>query len=554
MKSDKVKVGIERAPHRSLLKATGITDAELERPFIAVVNSWNEFIPGHIHLNTIAQAVKAGIRMAGGIPFEFNTIGVCDGIAMGHEGMKYSLVSREVIADSIEVMIKSHQMDAMVMIPTCDKIVPGHLMAAARINIPTIVVTGGPMASGYLEDKPVDLISVFETVGRRAVGKATDEDVCMMEECACPGAGSCAGLFTANTMACMTEALGMSLPGCATSHAVDARKVRIAKESGMQVMTLLRKNTTPARIMNANAFENAIRVDMAIGGSTNTALHLPAIASELGLKLDLSVFDFLSRNTPHITNLRPGGPHSMLDLDKAGGIPVVMQCIRNLLNLDCLTVTGKIVYDNLKDVKVLNPAKSSEVIRTADKPYHKEGGIAVLTGNLAPNGSVVKQSAVQEKMLVFSGKARVFDSEEDAMKAIMARKIKKGDAVVIRYEGPKGGPGMREMLSPTSAISGMGLSEHVALITDGRFSGGTHGLCIGHVSPEAAEGGLIAVVEEGDKIQIDLSKRRLELLVPEQEIKKRLEKWKPARKKLKGVLGRYSKLVSSADKGAIFEE
>jgi len=552
MRSSIIKKGIQRAPNRALLKALGLTDTEIERPFIAVVNSWNEYVPGHIYLDKISEAVKAGIRIAGGTPFEFNTIGICDGIAMGHEGMKYSLPSREIIADSIELMIQSNQMDGIVSIPTCDKIVPGHLMAIARLNIPSIVITGGPMQPGTCNDESIDLISVFEGLGRYNVRKITENQIKILEECACPGAGSCAGLFTANTMACLTEALGMSLTGCATCHAIDARKIRLAKESGMRIMELVRKNITPKKIMTPSAFENAITVDMAIGGSTNTMLHLPAIANELGITLPLDVFDGISRNVPHITNLRPGGNHSMFDLDRAGGIPVVMQRIKDYLNLECLTVTGKTLIENIENAVVLNSIISKEVIRTADKPYHKEGGIAVLYGSLSPDGSVVKQSAVSKKMLIHKGPARVFDSEEDAMMAIMKKKIKRRDVIVIRYEGPKGGPGMREMLSATSAITGMGLSASIALITDGRFSGGTRGPCIGHVSPEAAEGGPIAIVKDGDIIEINIPKRKLDIKLSKEEIDRRLRKWINPKKKLSGVLKRYSQLVSSADRGAIF--
>jgi dihydroxy-acid dehydratase len=551
LRSDSLKKGVERAPHRSLLKALGNTDEEIERPFVGVVNSWNEFVPGHIHLDKIAEAVKAGIRLAGGTPFEFNTIGICDGLAMGHEGMKYSLPSREVIADSIELMIQAHRMDAMVLIPTCDKIVPGHLMALARIDIPSIVVTGGPMCYGYVGDEGADLISVFEGIGKFREGKLSEEELQELENFACCGAGSCAGLFTANTMACMTEALGMSLPGCATTHAVDAKKMRIAKRSGMKIMDILGRNILPSQILTQEAFENAIRIDMAIGGSTNTLLHLPAIANELGIKLELGIFDRLSRETPHLVNLRPGGKHFMLDFDRAGGVPAVMNRIKDLLNLDVITVTGKSLKENLEDFKIINPSKNREVIKTINDPYHREGGIAVLFGSLAPMGAVVKQSAVNEKMLVHKGPARVFNSEEEAKNAISNKEIKEGDVVVIRYEGPKGGPGMREMLEVTSTIVGMGLSDSVALITDGRFSGGTRGPCIGHVSPEAAEGGPISLVENGDIIEIDIPNRRLNLLVGEDILENRRRKeFKPKIKK--GYLRRYSREVSSADKGAVF--
>ncbi len=553
MRSDNIKKGLERAPHRSLLKAVGLTDEEMELPFIGVVNSWNEVIPGHIHLDKLADAVKAGIRMAGGVPFEFNTIGICDGIAMGHSGMKNSLPSRELIADSIELMVGAHQFDGMVMIPTCDKIVPGHLMAAGRLDIPTIVVTGGPMLPGIVGDEPRDLISLFEAVGARRNNKITEQDLKNLEDCSCCGAGSCAGLFTANTMACVTEALGMSLPGCGTAHAVDAKKTRIAKHSGMKILELVKNGITPRQIVTQAALDNSIRVDMAIGGSSNTALHMPAIASEFGLELALSRFDELSRETPHLINLRPGGNRFLIDFERAGGVPAIQQRLKFALDLDTLTVTGKTLEENLKEYIIINPRANKEIIATLDLPVHAEGGIAVLRGSLAPQGSVVKQTAVSQNMLKFSGIARVFDSEELSMKAIMEKKIKPGDCIIIRYEGPKGGPGMREMLSPTAAIAGMGLIESVALVTDGRFSGGTRGPCIGHVSPEAADGGPIALVREGDIIEIDIPARVLNLAVSKEEIDKRRKAWKaPAPKAMKGYLARYQKLVSSADKGAIF--
>ncbi len=552
MRSDDVKKGFERAPHRSLLKATGITDEELEKPFIAVVNSWNEFVPGHVHLDKIAKAVKEGIRLAGGVPFEFSTIAICDGIAMGHSGMHYSLPSREVIAASIELMAQAHRVDALVLIPTCDKIVPGHLMAAARLNIPAIVVTGGPMCPGFVNDSYVDLISVFEGVGELKAGKITEEELKTLEDLACSGPGSCAGLFTANTMACVTEALGMSLPGCATSHAVDAKKLRIAKESGAKIVELLKRNITPREIMTEKAFENAIKIDLAIGGSTNTALHLPAIAKEAGVELPLELFDKLSRETPHLTSLRPGGEHFMLDLERAGGVPAVMLKIKDKLNLNCQTVTGYSLGENLKEVKIVNPKKNKEVIRDPENPYHREGGIAVLKGSLAPDGSVIKQTAVAESMIKHKGKAKVFDSEEEAVKAILDGKIEAGDVIVIRYEGPRGGPGMREMLQATSLIAGLGLSDKVALITDGRFSGGTRGPCIGHVSPEAADGGPIALVEDGDIIEIDIPQRKLDLLVSQEELEERRKKLKPFASKVKNsYLEFYRSFVSSASRGAV---
>ena len=554
MRSDNIKKGLERAPHRSLLKAVGLTDEEMELPFIGVVNSWNEVIPGHIHLDKLAEAVKAGIRMAGGVPFEFNTIGICDGIAMGHSGMKNSLPSRELIADSIELMVSAHQFDAMVMIPTCDKIVPGHLMAAGRLDIPAIVVTGGPMMPGIVGDEQRDVISLFEAVGARKNNKITEQDLKNLEDCSCCGAGSCAGLFTANTMACVTEALGMSLPGCGTAHAVDAKKTRIAKRSGMKILELLKNGINPGKIVTKASLDNAIRVDMAIGGSTNTALHLPAIASEFGIDLPLFIFDEISRDTPHLINLRPGGNRFLIDFERAGGVPAIQQRLMDALDMDTLTVTGKSLEDNLKEYIIINPLANKEIIATIETPVHPEGGIAVLRGSLAPQGSVVKQTAVSQKMQRFDGKARVFDSEELSMKAIMGNTIKAGDCIIIRYEGPKGGPGMREMLSPTAAIAGMGLMESVALVTDGRFSGGTRGPCIGHVSPEAAEGGPIALVHDGDTIEIDIPARLLDLKVSKEEIDRRRKAWKaPAPKATKGYLARYLRLVNSADKGAIFK-
>ncbi|WP_457555918.1 dihydroxy-acid dehydratase [Candidatus Pyrohabitans sp.] len=552
MRSDAVKLGLERAPHRSLFRAMGITDEELQKPFVGIVNSWNELIPGHVHLDKVAEAVKAGVRLAGGVPFEFSTIGICDGIAMGHEGMRYSLPSREVIAASIELVAQAYRFDALVFIPTCDKIVPGHLMAAARLNLPSIVVTGGAMCPGFVGDKSVDLISVFEAIGEYRAGRITEEQLLDLERLACPGPGSCAGMFTANTMACVTEALGMSLPGCATAHAVDAKKLRIAKRSGMKVLELLERGITAREIMSEKAFENAIRVDLAIGGSTNTALHLPAIAREAGIELPLEAFDRLSRETPHIASLRPGGEHFMLDLERAGGIPAVMLRIKHLLNLDALTVSGSTLEENLKHVRIVNPEKNREVIRDPGNAYHTEGGIAVLKGSLAPRGSVVKQTAVSEKMLKHRGPARVFDGEEAAVEAILSDEIKPGDVVIIRYEGPKGGPGMREMLAATSLIAGMGLSESVALITDGRFSGGTRGPCIGHVSPEAYEGGPIALVEDGDVIEIDIPARKLNLLVSQEELERRRKRWQPPQAEpRRSYLESYRRSVSSADLGAV---
>jgi dihydroxy-acid dehydratase len=553
MRSAIIKEGPERAPNRSLLKATGVTDSEMKKPFIAVVNSWNDIIPGHIHLNKLAEAVKAGIRNAGGVPFEFHTIGICDGIAMGHEGMKYSLPSREVIEDTIELMIKAHQFDGMVLIPSCDKIVPGHLMAAGRLNIPSIAVTGGPMLPGYVDDKYTDLISVFEGVGAHRAGKLSDSDLKRLENLSCAGAGSCAGMFTANTMACMTEALGLSLPSCATAHAVDAKKTLIAKESGERIVEMVRENLTPRKLVSFKSFENAIMVDMAIGGSTNTTLHLPAIAHEFGLKLPLETFDKLSRTTPHLISLRPGGPNFMLHFDRAGGVQAVMQRIVSKLHLGELTVNGKTIGENLKDLEIVNPKLNKEIIATLENPIHAEGGIAVLKGSLAPDGSVVKQAAVDPKMHVHTGPARVYDCEEDAMESILAGEIKPGDIVVIRYEGPKGGPGMREMLAATAAIGGMGLLESVALVTDGRFSGGTRGPCIGHVSPEASEGGPIALVKDGDMIEINIPERELNLKISEEELKQRKATFVPLHKEVTGYLARYQRAVHSANTGGIVD-
>src|ERR1035437_1288547 len=553
MKSSIIKEGPERAPHRSLLKATGITDAEMKKPFIAVVNSWNEIIPGHIHLNRLAEAVKAGIRNSGGVPFEFHTIGICDGIAMGHEGMKYSLPSREVIEYAIELMVKAHQFDGMVLIPSCDKIVPGHLMAAGRLDIPSIVVTGGPMLPGYVNDKYTDLISVSEGVGAHRVGKLSDTDLKWLENLSCTGAGSCAGMFTANTMACMTEALGMSLPGCATAHAVDAKKTRIAKETGERIVEMVLENLTPKKIVNFESFENAIMVDMAIGGSTNTTLHLPAIAHEFGLELSLEKFDELSQTIPNLISLRPGGSNFLLHFDRAGGVQAVMQRLFSKLHIEQLTVNGRTIEENLNELVIVNPVLNKEIIATLDKPIHPQGGIAILKGSLAPDGSVVKQTAVDPKMHIHSGPAKVYDCEEEAMKSILAGDVKPGDIVVIRYEGPKGGPGMREMLAATSAIGGMDLLGSVALITDGRFSGGTRRPCIGHVSPEASEEGPIALVKNGDLIEINIPERILNLKVSKEELQNRKAVLVLPKKEVIGYLAKYQRSVHSANTGGIVD-
>jgi len=552
MNSNAVLKGVERAPHRALFKAMGYTDEELSRPLIAIVNAANEIIPGHIHLDKIVEAVKAGVRMAGGTPIEFGAIGICDGIAMGHIGMRYSLASRELIADSAESMLLGHAFDGAVFVPNCDKIVPGMLMAAGRVNIPSIFISGGPMMAGNFRGNRADLNSVFEGVGAVAVGKMSEADLSELEDSACPGCGSCSGMFTANTMNCLTEVLGMGLPGNGTIPAVDARRIRLAKKAGMQIMELVAKNLRPRDIMIEEAFANAFTVDMAIGGSTNTVLHLPAIAHELGIRIDLNWINEIGAKTPHLAYLRPGGIHHIQDLDEAGGISAVLAVLhqQGLIHGGTLTVTGKTLAENIKDAKVLR----DDVIRSVDNAYHAEGGLAILWGNLAPDGCVVKQSAVAPEMMQHEGPARVFDSEAEAIAAILGGKIVAGDIVVIRYEGPKGGPGMPEMLSPTSAIAGMGLDKDVALITDGRFSGASRGASIGHISPEAMEGGPIALVQEGDRIKIDIPGRRIDVLVSEEELAKRKASWKAPEPKIKqGYLNRYSRLVTSANTGAVLK-
>jgi dihydroxy-acid dehydratase len=553
MRSDLMKKGYERAPHRSLFKAMGYTDEEIGRPMIGVVNAANEIIPGHIHLDILADDVKAGVRIAGGTPIEFPAIGICDGIAMGHTGMKYSLASRELIADSIEAMAMAHPFDGLVMIPNCDKIIPGMLMAAMRLNIPTIFVSGGPMLAGRMEGKTVDLITVFEGVGAVKAGRLTQKELKKLEDCACPGCGSCSGMYTANSMNCVTEALGMGLPGNGTILAVDAARRRLAKAAGMQIMTLVKKDIKPREIATLSAFKNALAVDMALGCSTNTVLHIPAIAHEAGITLDLDLFNEVSAKTPNICKLSPAGHHHIEDLAAAGGIQAVMNRIASLgvLDLDAFTVSGKTVGENIKSAYVLD----DDVIRTFDNAYGKQGGLAILRGNLAPDGAVVKQSAVAPNMLVNEGPARVFDSEDDAIEAISGGKIKPGDIVVIRYEGPKGGPGMREMLGPTSVLAGMGLDTSVSLLTDGRFSGGSRGASIGHISPEAAEGGPIALVKEGDIITIDIPKKKITLKVSVDELKKRKKAFKPWTPRITtGYLSRYAKLVTSASTGAVFKD
>jgi len=554
MKSSQVKQGVERAPHRALLKACGYSDPEIQRPLIGIANSANTVIPGHVHLNTLADAVKAGIYMAGGTPVEFGIIGVCDGIAMNHEGMKYSLASRELIADSVEVMAKAHGLDALVLIPNCDKIVPGMLMAAARLDLPSIFISGGPMLAGHNPAQPkgpkIDLITVFEAVGAVKSGRMTEKELTAIEDAACPTCGSCAGMFTANSMNCLTEAIGMGLPGNGTIPAVMSARTRLAKLAGMQILELWREQITPSRIMTPEAFANALAVDMALGCSTNTVLHLSAIAQEANVPFNLQLINEISQKTPHLCSLSPGGAHHIEDLYRAGGIQAVIKELAKdgHINGGCITATGKTVAQNIANVATVD----SDVIRTLDTPYHKTGGLAVLYGNLAPDGCVVKQTAVREEMMQHEGPARVFDSEDDATAAILDGQIKPGDVVVVRYEGPKGGPGMREMLTPTSAIAGMELDGQVALLTDGRFSGGTRGAAIGHISPEAAQGGPIAFVKDGDIIAINIPEKQIRLKVDETEIEKRRTAWQPPEPKIKtGYLARYARVVGSAECGAV---
>lgn len=549
MRSDKIKKGIAKAPHRALLKALGLTDNEIDRPLIAVVNSANEIVPGHIHLDKIAEAVKAGVRLAGGTPIEFSTIGICDGIAMNHEGMKYSLASREVIADSVELELQAHQFDGAVMVPNCDKVVPGMLMAACRVNIPTVFVSGGPMLAGRVAGRDVDLISLFEGVGAVQAGTMTEAELLELEESACPGCGSCAGMFTANTMNCLTEAIGLGLPGNGTIPAAHAARIRLAKQAGMRVMELIKSDTRPSNIITRGSLRNALAVDMALGGSTNTILHLPAIVAELDLDFSLELVNEVSKATPNLCKISPAGKHHLENLDLAGGIPAVMSELakKNLIDKDVLTVTGR-----LDGIISAAANRDTQVIRPIDNPYSPTGGLAVLWGNLAPDGAVVKESAVATEMLAHQGPARVFDSEEDAFDAVMNGRLKQGDVIVLRYEGPRGGPGMREMLTPTSAVAGMGLSGKVALVTDGRFSGGTRGAAVGHVSPEAAAGGPIALVREGDIITINIPGRELNIQVSDEELNARKSSWKqPAPKVTKGYLARYAQDVSSAARGAI---
>ena len=552
MNSDHVKKGMQQAPHRSLFNALGFTKEEMERPLVGIVSSYNEIVPGHMNLDKITQAVKMGVAMAGGTPVVFPAIAVCDGIAMGHTGMKYSLVTRELIADSTECMAKAHQFDALVMIPNCDKNVPGLLMAAARINVPTIFVSGGPMLAGHVDGRKRSLSSMFEAVGAYEAGKMTAEKVEEYVNKVCPTCGSCSGMYTANSMNCMTEVLGMGLRGNGTIPAVYSERIRLAKHAGMKVMELLKNNVRPSDIMTKKAFLNCLTVDMALGCSTNTMLHLPAIAHEAGVELNMDIANEISAKTPNLCHLAPAGPTYMEDLNEAGGVYAVMNELskKGLLYEDQITVTGKTVGENIKDVHNLNP----EVIRPIDNPYMAQGGIAVLKGNIAPDTGIVKQSAVVPEMMVHEGPARVFDCEEDAIKAIKGGDIVPGDVVVIRYEGPKGGPGMREMLNPTSAIAGMGLGDSVALITDGRFSGASRGASIGHVSPEAAVGGPIALIEEGDIIKIDIPNNSLNVDVSDEELAKRKEKWQPREPKITdGYLRRYAALVTSGNRGAVLD-
>lgn len=552
MRSDAVTKGMQQAPHRSLFHALGLTEEEMEKPLIGIVSSYNEIVPGHMNIDKIVEAVKLGVAMAGGTPIVFPAIAVCDGISMGHLGMKYSLVTRDLIADSTEAMAMAHAFDALVMVPNCDKNVPGLLMAAARVNIPTVFVSGGPMLAGRVKGQKTSLSSMFEAVGAYAAGKMSEEDVKEYEKKACPTCGSCSGMYTANSMNCLTEVLGMGLKGNGTIPAVYSERIQLAKHAGMQVMEMLRKNIRPRDIMTKEAFENALTMDMALGCSTNSMLHLPAIAHEAGVELNVDIANEISARTPNLCHLAPAGHTYIEELNEAGGIYAVMNEIskKGVLHLDCMTVTGKTVGENIKDCVNKNP----EVIRPIENPYSQTGGIAILKGNLAPNSAVVKRSAVAEEMMVHEGPARVFDCEEDAIKAIKGQNIKVGDVVVIRYEGPKGGPGMREMLNPTSAIAGMGLGSSVALITDGRFSGASRGASIGHVSPEAAVGGPIALVEEGDIIKINIPENKLELLVSEEELAKRKKNWKPKQPEITtGYLARYASLVTSAERGAILE-
>ncbi|WP_461832019.1 dihydroxy-acid dehydratase [Aquifex sp.] len=551
-RSDKVKKGIERAPHRALLRACGLSDEDFDKPLIGIANSYIDIIPGHVHLREFVEPIKEEVRKLGGVPIEFNVIGVDDGIAMGHEGMHYSLPSRELIADSIETVVNAHQLDALICIPNCDKIVPGMLMGALRVNVPTVFISGGPMLAGEVNGQKVDLISVFEGIGKVKKGEMTEQELKVIEASACPTCGSCSGMFTANSMNCLTEVLGLALPGNGTILAVDPRREILARNAVKALFNLLEKNIKPRDIVTEEAIDDAFTVDIAMGGSSNTILHLLAVAREAGIDYDLSKINEISKRTPTLCKISPASHYHIEDLDRVGGIPTIMKELSKLgvLHTDRITASGK----RLKDIIEEAPEPDGEVVRTLNNPYSKDGGIAILFGNLAPEGAVVKTAGVDPKMLTFKGKAICFDSEEEAIEGILGGKVKPGHVVVIRYEGPKGGPGMREMLSPTSAIMGMGLGDKVALITDGRFSGGTRGACVGHISPEAAAGGPIGVVQDGDEILIDIPKRRIELLISEEELKRRLENFRPKQKKIESSwLRRYAKLVSSASRGAVLE-
>ena len=559
MRSDVLRTGLERAAPRALFKAMGYTDEEMFRPLIGVANSWNEVVPGHIHLDRIAEAVKAGVRLAGGTPMEFGVIGVCDGLAMGHEGMRYSLVTRELIADSIECMAKAHAFDALVLIPNCDKIVPGMLMAAARVNVPAIIVSGGPMLAGRYKGKDISVQQAFQGKGAVMAGAITEQDLAEIEENCCPSCGSCAGMFTANSMNCLTEAIGMGLPGNGTIPAPYAARIRLAKHAGMKIMELLERNIRPRDIMTASAFANALAVDMALGCSTNTALHVPAIAHEAGVEFDIDMFNEASARTPHLVTISPGVAHPedgtyhhIQDLHEAGGIQALMKELskKRLIDLDALTVTGATVGENVAEAEIAN----EDVIHRIDNPYHPTGGLVILRGNLCPDGAVVKESAVDPDVHVFEGRARVFECEDDAVAAIFERKFEKGDVIVVRNEGPRGGPGMREMLTATAAVTGMGAEKDVALITDGRFSGASRGLCVGHVSPESAAGGPIGLLRTGDPIKIDLPAKRMDVLISNEELEARKRQWKAPEPRVKeGYLARYARSVASAAKGAIVE-
>ncbi len=549
MRSDKVKKGVQRAPHRSLFRACGINDEDFKKPFIGIANSFTDVVPGHIHLRDLVEYVKEGIRAAGGIPFEFNTMAICDGIAINHEGMKYSLPSREIVAATVESMVKGHSFDGLVLMPSCDKVVPGMLMAAGRLDIPTIALTGGAMVPGKFKGKNADLITIYEAVGELSSGKITEEELDELERVACPGAGSCSGLFTANSMACLTETLGMSLPTCGTTLALDPNKKELAKATGKRIVEMVEEDLIPSKIMTQKAFENAIALDMALGGSSNTALHIPAIANEFsdkGVDVTLSLFDEISQKVPHIALLSPAGEDTILDLHNAGGVQAVLKDIEPKINKDCLTCLGTTVGENIKDVVV----KNEEVIHPMDNPVHGVGGLAILKGNIAPNGSIVKSGAVPEDLMHIKGPAKVYNSEEEVVEAIFGHKVNDGDILIIRCEGPIGGPGMREMLNPTSAIVGMGLNN-VGLITDGRFSGGTRGPCIGHVSPEAMDDGPIGLLKDGDIIDIDINNRTLNAELSEEEFKQRSKDVELPKKEVKGWLDIYRKNVTSADKGAI---